>query len=145
MDQGQRDRVRKYGEVFTPQHIVNKMCDMLEKESPDCWEIRKTFLEPACGDGVFVLEILRRKFERCKRRSDYTAALASVWAMDIQEKNVDATILNVIELCRRYIQPSKAELEIIRGHVIQCDSLKVMRMMAELNEREAQASPGPSG
>lgn len=122
-----------------------KMCDMLEKESPDAYEIGNTFLEPTCGDGVFVLEILKRKFERCKRRSDYTAALASVWAMDIQERNVNATIVNVIELCRKYIQPSKAELEIIQRHVIQCDSLKVMRMMAELNEREAQASPGASG
>lgn len=118
---------------------------MLESEAPECWEIDKTFLEPCCGEGVFVLEILRRKFERCKRRSDYTAALASVWAMDIQARNVDATIVNVIEFCRQYIQLSKAELEIIRGHVIQCDSLKVMRMMNELNEREAQAPPGPSG
>lgn len=144
MDQGQRDRVRKYGEVFTPRHIVNKMCDMLEKESPDCWEIGKTFLEPTCGDGVFVLEILRRKFEHCKRRSDYTAALASVWAMDIQERNVDATIVNVIEFCRKYIQPSKAELEIIRGHVIQCDSLKVMRMIADMDEGKIEVNITPT-
>ena len=136
MDQRQRDLVRKFGEVFTPKPIVDQMCDALEKESPDAFEIGKTYLEPTCGDGVFMLEILRRKFERCRKRSDYTAALASVWAMDIQRKNVDATIVNVIALCRRYIQPSRTELEIIQNHVILCDSLKVMRMMNELNERE---------
>ena len=133
------ERVRKFGEVFTPQRIVDQMCDALADESPDAFEIGKTFLEPCCGDGVFVLEILRRKFSRCKRRSDYTEALASVWAMDIQQKNVDATIINVIELCRGYISLSKAELEIIRNHVILCDSLKVMRMIADLNELEKRS------
>lgn len=136
---GKEDRVRKYGEVFTPQHIVDQMCDALEKEAPDCWEIRKTYLEPTCGEGIFVLEILRRKFERCKQRKDYTAALSSVWAMDIQQRNVDATIVNVIELCESYISLSKAELETIRNHVILCDSLKVMRMIADLNELEKRS------
>ena len=136
MDQGKRDRIRKYGEVFTPQNIVDQMCDSLQKEAPDCWEIDKTFLEPCCGEGVFVLEILRRKFANCKKRKDYTDALKSVWAMDIQERNVDLTIENVVALCKQYFKPTKEETQIIRDHIILCDSLKVMRMMAELNERE---------
>lgn len=131
-----KDRIRKYGEVFTPQNIVEQMCDAMEGEAPDCWEIEKTFLEPCCGEGVFVLEILRRKFERCVSRKDYTAALLSVWAMDIQERNVDATIANVCVLCQRYFKPTKEEYQIIADHVILCDSLKIMRMMHELNAKE---------
>ena len=133
----QEERVRKYGEVFTPQKTVTDMCDMLERESPDCFAVNTTFLEPCCGDGGFVLEILRRKFAHCWKRSDYTDALKSVWGMEIQEDNVNACIANVTALCEEYFKPTKAELEIINNHIILCDSLKVMKMMNELNEREA--------
>lgn len=112
---------------------MDRMCNELP---PDAFEIEKTFLEPCCGDGVFVLEILRRKFANCKKRADYSTALASVWAMDIQEWCVTATISNIVDLCGEYFKPSKADIETIKNHVILCDSLKVMRMMNELNERE---------
>lgn len=138
-DTEKRERVRKYGEVFTPESVVDDMCDMLDGESPDAFEIEKTYLEPACGEGVFVVEILRRKFSRCKTRADYSAALASVWAMDIQERNVTATIANICVLCEKYFKPTKEDYQTISDHVILCDSLKVMRMMNELNEREAHA------
>ena len=118
------------------------MCDLLQQEAPDAFGVEKTFLEPTCGEGVFVLEILRRKFRNCRTRADYTAALRSVWAMDIQERNVRATIESVTALCSEHFRPTKAELEIIDSHVILCDSLKVMRMMNELNEREKPRAPG---
>ena len=129
-----KERISKYGEVFTEQPTVNAMCDMLERESPDAFEIEKTFLEPACGDGAFVLEILRRKFHRCKTKADYQTAIRSVWAMDIQEWCVKATIDNVISLCKERFKPSQADIEVINNHVIQCDSLKVMRLINELNQ-----------
>ena len=56
-------------------------------------------------------------------------------AMEIQADNVESCIANVTALVREYITPTKAELEIIRDHIIQADSLKVMRMMNEMNER----------
>ena len=119
-------KVRQYGEVFTPLHIVQQMCDALPL---DAWEVDKTFLEPTCGDGVFVCEILRRKFANCKKRADYTTALKSVYAMEIQADNVAKTIENVTELCEQFIKLTKAEKQIINDHIIQADSLKVMRMM----------------
>lgn len=121
-----KERVRKYGEVFTPQWVVDRMCD----ELPDnAFEPARTFLEPACGEGVFVLEILRRKFKRCKSRKDYSTAIASVYAMEIQPQNVEETIRAVTELCKKYFDLTKADIETINNHVILCDSLKVMRMM----------------
>lgn len=126
MELCKEDRIRKYGEVFTPQWIVDKMCDELPE---DAFEPAKTFLEPACGEGVFVCEILRRKFKRCRTRADYSASLASVYAMDIQQRNVDATIKAVTELCAEFFKVSKADAAVIQNHVILCDSLKVMRMM----------------
>ncbi|MBO6266789.1 MAG: hypothetical protein J6M06_01005 [Synergistaceae bacterium] len=128
-----QERIRKYGEVFTPQWVVAQMCDNLPD---DAFLPEKTFLEPTCGDGVFLIEILRRKFENCRKKADFTAAIHSVWGMDIQADNVDASIKNVEALCREYFKPTKDDLQTIRDHIIMADSLKVMRMIAELNEKE---------
>lgn len=125
------ERIRRYGEVFTPSNIVAHMCDMLEEENPGCFRPDSTFLEPTCGDGAFVVEVLRRKFKNCRCRQDFTTALQSVYGLEIQQDNVDACIANVTALCREYFQPTKAELQIINDHYIMCDSLKVMRMMSD--------------
>lgn len=127
------ERVKKYGEVFTPAWVVNMMCDELP---PKAWDPGVTFLEPTCGDGAFVVEILRRKFARCQNRSDYTEALRSVYAMEIQADNVAKCIANAEAVCREFFAPTRAELQILNDHIMQADSLKVMRMIAELNDRE---------
>lgn len=126
-------RDRTDTEVFTPEWLVRDMCDILERESTDAFTPGKTFLEPTCGDGNFVVEILRRKFERCVMRQDFTAALKSVYGMDIQADNIAECIRRVTALCQQYFKPTKEELQIINDHYIMCDSLKVMRMMADEN------------
>lgn len=128
-------RARTDTEVFTPEWLVMDMCDMLEGENPErnVFEPSTTFLEPTCGDGNFVVEILRRKFERCVMRQDYTDALRSVYGMDIQADNIAECIRRVTEMCERYFKPTKEELQIIEDHYIMCDSLKIMRMMADGN------------
>ena len=125
------ERIRKYGEVFTPPDIVAHMCDMLEDESPGAFAPDKTFLEPTCGDGAFVVEILRRKFDNCKTRSELTTAISSVYGLEIQADNVAECIRRVTALCQQYFKPTRAELQIINDHYIMCDSLKVMRMMSD--------------
>ena len=137
MELSKAERIRKFGEVFTPIKTVRDMCDMLEAESPGCFEPERTFLEPACGDGAFVAEILRRKFDRCKRRRDYTVALESVYGFEIQADNVERCIGHVVALCGKYFRVTKAEMEIINDHIIQCDGLKVMRMLAKMGESES--------
>lgn len=132
------ERVKKYGEVFTPAWVVSDMCDMLERENPNAFATETTYLEPTCGDGAFVAEILRRKFARCRSRRDYTVALRSLYAMEIQADNVEATIRRVEAQCRALFKPTREELEIIRDHIIQADSLKVMRMIGEMNGRSAE-------
>lgn len=131
------ERVLKYGEVFTPQWVVDMMCDNLPQTA---FDPKSTFLEPTCGEGVFVVEILRRKFARCKKRADFTTALESVYAMEILPDNVQITIQNVKSLCFEYFSTTKAELETIENHVIQADALKVMRMINDMNEREKKGS-----
>lgn len=127
------EKVRNFGEVFTPEKTVREMCDMLEAESPGCFEPARTFLEPACGDGAFVAEILRRKFDRCKCRRDYTVALESVYGFEIQADNVEKCIQNLTILCYQYFKPTKAEEQIISDHIIQCDGLKVMKLLGTID------------
>lgn len=127
------ERVKKFGEVFTPEKTVREMCDMLEAESPGCFEPERTFLEPTCGDGAFLAEILRRKFDRCKCRRDYTVALESVYGFEIQADNVEKCIQNLTILCCQYFKPTKAEEQSINDHIIQCDALKVMKLLAQFD------------
>lgn len=128
-----KERVARYGEVFTPDWVVRDMCDMLEREAPEAFRPEKTFLEPTCGEGVFVCEILRRKFANCRTDAERRTAIRSVWAMEIQEANVKKTIQAVTELCEGVLQLSKADRETIRNHIIQADALKVMRLLNEIN------------
>lgn len=90
-----RKRVAEHGEVFTNEREVNAMLDLVKSETD---RIESRFLEPACGDGNFLAEILRRKLARVKRQykknnSEYTKnaflALTSIYGIDIQEDNVE--------------------------------------------------------
>ena len=53
-----KQRVADHGEVFTDEKEVGAMCDLVIEETQ---RIDSRFLEPACGDGNFLIEILKRK------------------------------------------------------------------------------------
>ncbi len=57
-----KERVQQHGEVFTPQWMVKKMLDV-EGIKQACENIDATFLEPAAGDGNFLVAILERKLK----------------------------------------------------------------------------------
>ena len=85
-----KERVKKFAEVFTPIHIVKKMIDMIdvEDDGTDPYELGKTWLEPACGNGVFIGEIVQRKISRYDNAHDTLDALRDVYAVDIQPDNI---------------------------------------------------------
>ena len=89
-----KQRVADHGEVFTPSHIVNAMLDLVKQETE---RIDSRFLEPACGTGNFLTEILERKLRVVKNRYgksqlDYERyailAVSSIYGIDILEDNV---------------------------------------------------------
>ena len=89
-----KERVREHGEVFTAEREVKAMCDLVKDETE---RIDSRFLEPACGDGNFLAEILTRKIEVVKRKYkkstlDYeknaVLAISSVYGVDIMQDNV---------------------------------------------------------
>lgn len=91
-----KQRVTDHGEVFTAEREVNAMLDLVKQETE---RIDSRFLEPACGDGNFLAEILRRKLAVVKRKyhksiPDYeknaVLAATSVYGVDLLQDNVEA-------------------------------------------------------
>ena len=87
-----KSRVVKYGEVFTNKKEVESMINLIPNTS-----LNTTFLEPACGNGNFVIEIFKRKMKIAmsvsKDMTDFLRniliAVSSIYAVDIQKDNVD--------------------------------------------------------
>jgi len=91
-----KKRVSDHGEVFTAKREVSAMVDLVKQEAE---RIDSRFLEPACGDGNFLAEIIRRKLAVVKSHyskspSDYekysVVAITSIYGVDLLQDNVDA-------------------------------------------------------
>lgn len=90
-----RQRVADFGEVFTAEREVNAMLDLVKAETE---RIESRFLEPACGNGNFIAEVLRRKLAVVAARyrkspGEYQRyaflAASSIYGVDIQADNVE--------------------------------------------------------
>ena len=86
-------RVAEHGEVFTNEREVNAMLDLVKDEAE---RIEARFLEPACGNGNFLAEVLRRKLNTVQKQYtenktdwEYQAVIAvsSIYGVDILEDN----------------------------------------------------------
>jgi hypothetical protein len=101
-----RSRVVELAEVFTPEWVIEKMLNELPSELFD--EPKSRFLEPSCGNGNFLIEILARKFEYIaseipKPRRDFLifVSLASTYGIDINHQNIleaRKRIWNLVEM-----------------------------------------------
>lgn len=115
-----KERVKKYGEVFTPEWVVKEMCDnLVEHGDKDVFMPEKTFLEPTCGEGVFLIEILKRKL---KNGADEKEALKSIYGVDILEDNVLKTRENLKRIVLEHFE--KQVDEILKTNIMQGDFLK---------------------
>ena len=88
-----KKRVTDHGEVFTNQREVNAMLDLVKHETE---RIDSRFLEPACGNGNFLAEVLRRKLAVVDSRYSKSQieweryaviAVSSIYGVDILEDN----------------------------------------------------------
>lgn len=91
-----KERVADHGEVYTHKREVNAMLDLVKQETEN---IESRFLEPACGTGNFLVEILERKlrvvesrYKRSQLEYERYAVLAvsSIYGIDIREDNIKA-------------------------------------------------------
>lgn len=91
-----KQRVADHGEVYTHPREVNAMLDLVKHETE---RIESRFLEPACGTGNFLVEILSRKLAVVESRYKTSQfeferyaviAVSSIYGIDILEDNIAA-------------------------------------------------------
>ena len=111
-----KDRVRARGEVYTPSWLVKDMCDMLPSDAFD--SIHRTFLEPSCGNGNFLEEILVRKLKMCDNINDGIAALQSIFGIDILPDNVQESRDRMYGIFIDKFGPSLFALEVLRKNIV---------------------------
>lgn len=95
-----KERVQKHGEVFTPEWVVKDMCDMLQEnnQGEDVFRPDTTFLEPTCGTGNFLVEILKRKLNMCKDTEDCFTSLRSIYGVDIMPDNIQESKERMLDI-----------------------------------------------
>jgi hypothetical protein len=116
-----KSRIKKNGEVFTPEWLVK---EMLGKLPEDAWEPNKTFMEPAAGDGNFVEAIIK---EKVRRGHDPYQALQTTYAVELMPDNVVkmkwrailAAGLNVDDEAAREI----VDRNIVQGNFLEIDDV----------------------
>ena len=133
------DRVKNHGEVLTARREVEAMLDLVKNESE---RIDSRFLEPACGDGNFLVAILERKLKTVTTRYkskkidfevNLLSALSSIYGIDLLEDNVEIAINRMFEIaftCYKDALKVKPDEEfqqvmkfILRKNILQGDSL----------------------
>ena len=102
-----QNRIKATGEVFTPTELVQEVLDKMPQELFK--DSTKTFLDPSCGDGQFLGEVLIRKIEK---GIDFETALGTIYGVDLMQDNV--------ELCRERLLCGREDLRHIVEQNIVC-------------------------
>ena len=139
-----KTRVADHGEVFTAEREVNAMLDLVKQETE---RIDSRFLEPACGSGNFLVEVLRRKLEVVKSRykksqleyeRNAVIAVSSIYGVDLLEDNIEECRCRLFDIFNEqymtlYKDRCKDECRdsifyILEHNIIQGDALTFMRV-----------------
>lgn len=104
-----KQRVADHGEVFTPATIVEAMLDLVR---PETERIDSRFLEPACGSGNFLVEVLRRKLAAVDLKfgkSDFEKrhyalfGLMCTYGIELLPDNITECRANMLEILCNYL------------------------------------------
>lgn len=120
-----KQRVADHGEVFTPAWMVEAMLDLVKDETE---RINARFLEPACGSGNFIVQILRRKLAAVELKygkSDFERAhyallaLMCIYGIELLADNIAECRANVLEVFAEYLNVREADdLHRAAAHVL---------------------------
>lgn len=81
--QRSEERIRSTGEIFTPPALVDEILNQLPKELFE--DPTKTFLDPSCGDGNFLVQVVRFKIHN---GSTVQQALETTYGVELMPDNV---------------------------------------------------------
>ena len=110
-----KQRVADHGEVFTPAWMVEAMLDLVKGETE---RIDSRFLEPACGDGNFLVQILRRKLTAVElkygksefERQHYALlAVMCIYGIELLPDNIAECRANLLEIFAEYLKLAPAD------------------------------------
>lgn len=108
----EKSRVKSTGEIFTPTPLVQELLGQIQQDQ--FTDNTKTFLDPSCGDGQFLGEVLIRKIEN---GSTFEQALSTVYGVDLMQDNV--------ELCRERLLCGRNDLRhIVEQNIVCADTLR---------------------
>ncbi len=104
-----KQRVADHGEVFTPPWMVEAMLDLVKEETE---RIDSRFLEPACGSGNFLVQVLRRKLAAVQlkygksdfeRRHYALFGLMCIYGIELLPDNIAECRANMLEILADYL------------------------------------------
>lgn len=110
-----KQRVADHGEVFTPEWLVEAMLDLVKGETE---RIDSRFLEPACGSGNFLVQILRRKLAAVELKygkSDFDKqhyallAVMCCYGIELLPDNIAECRANLLEIFADYLKIGEAD------------------------------------
>ena len=111
-------RRRQTAECFTPKTLVQ---EILVKLPEDVWQEDKTFLDPSCGNGNILLEVLRTKLDH---GINSLFCLQNIYGTDIMEDNIYECRLRLLKLIQdRGFEINQAMIETILTNIICTDLL----------------------
>lgn len=130
-----KQRVADHGEVFTPAWMVEAMLDLVKDETG---RIDSRFLEPACGSGNFLVQVLRRKLAAVELkygRSDFERrhyallGLMCIYGIELLPDNMAECRANLLEVFAEYLglDPEddlyRAAANVLAHNLVQGDAL----------------------
>ena len=105
-----KQRVADHGEVFTPSWMVEAMLDLVKGETE---RIDSRFLEPACGSGNFLVQVLKRKLaavnakfgkSEFEKRHYALFGLMCIYGVELLPDNIVECRANLLEIFAGYLQ-----------------------------------------
>ena len=110
-----KKRIADHGEVFTPAWMVEAMLDLVKGETE---RIDSRFLEPACGSGNFLVQILVRKLAAVElkygksdleRRHYALFGLMCLYGIELLQDNIEECRENLLEILADHLKLDPAE------------------------------------
>lgn len=110
-----KKRVADHGEVFTPRWMVEAMLDLVKGETE---RIDSRFLEPACGNGNFLTQILRRKLAAVELKyadSDFEKrhyallGMMCLYGIELLEDNISECRAALLAIFAEYLHVEQSD------------------------------------
>ena len=133
-----KKRVADHGEVFTPHWMVEEMLNLVKNESE---RIDSRFLEPACGSGNFLVEILNRKLKTVEskyskspfEKTNYSLlSLMCIYGIELLEDNAEECRENLLDVFKKFLNIAPNEVvtlaarNILRVNIVRGDALSML-------------------